>query len=117
VRKCEKQLCRHQGQRRRRRRRRCFKRRSRDSPAAHREDNGNTGCASVAHGGPQWSRYPPAAHGGPHARVSGCALKEILARGKEPMQERVFWQELHPVARIDVGEVREGLCPVGVTLH
>jgi len=35
----------------------------RHSPAAHREDHSEAGCPPAAHGGPQWSRYPPAARG------------------------------------------------------
>ena len=31
--------------------------------AAHGEDHGEAGCPPAAHGGPWWSRYPPAAHG------------------------------------------------------
>jgi len=32
-------------------------------PAAHEEDHGEEGCPSAVHGGPQWSRLTPAAHG------------------------------------------------------
>jgi len=43
--------------------RRCSRHQSRDSPAARGEDHGEAGCAPAAHGGPQWSRSPPAACG------------------------------------------------------
>jgi len=39
-------------------------------PAAPGEDHGEAGCPTAAHGGPQWSRSPPAARGGPHAGAS-----------------------------------------------
>ena len=41
------------------------------------EDHGGTGCAPAAREGPWWSRYPPAAQGGPHARV-GRSPKEAV---------------------------------------
>jgi len=41
------------------------------SPAARDEDHGEAGCPLAALGGPQWSRYLPA------------------ARGKDPMTEQV----------------------------
>lgn len=37
----------------------------------------------------------PAASGGPHSGVGGCALKEAAAHG-EPKQEQVFWQNVWP---------------------
>jgi len=44
--------------------RRCSRRRSRESSlAAHDEDHGEAGCPPAVHGGPQWSRSPPAARG------------------------------------------------------
>jgi len=58
--------------------RRCSRRRSRKfSFAAHDEDHGEAACSPVARGSPRWSRYPAAAHGGPHARADGC-LKEAM---------------------------------------
>jgi len=54
-----------------------------------------TGCIPAAHVGTRWSRYPPAAHGGPHTRAWGHALKEATAPG-EPMQKQVFGQDLQP---------------------
>ena len=53
----EKQLCRHQGQQRRSGRR-CSRHRSRDSPAAHGKDCGDTCFPHAAHQRPQCSRYP-----------------------------------------------------------
>jgi len=72
----EKQLCRHEGQRRMRGRR-WSRSQSRDSPAARGADHGEAGCPSEVHGGLQWSRYPPASWGGPHAKADGC-LKEVV---------------------------------------
>jgi len=44
--------------------RRCSRHWSRDvSPAACDEDHGEAGCPPTAHGGPRWSRSPPAARG------------------------------------------------------
>jgi len=65
VRQCErKQLCRHQDQWRRSGGRRCSKCRSREpSLAARDEDHSEVGCPPAVHGGPWWSRSPPAAHG------------------------------------------------------
>jgi len=58
--------------------RRCARRRSRDfSPAAHEDDHDEAGCAPAAHESPQWSRYPPAARGRPHARSGECP-KEVV---------------------------------------
>jgi len=57
--------------------RRCSRCQSRDSPAARGEDHGEAGCHSAAHGGPRWSRYPPAAHKGPHARAGGCPKEAV----------------------------------------
>ncbi|XP_076211649.1 uncharacterized protein LOC143168758 isoform X2 [Aptenodytes patagonicus] len=34
---------------------------------------GSAKSESCAHGGPQWSRHAPSAHGGPHAGAGGCA--------------------------------------------
>ena len=73
----EKQLCRHQGQWRRRGRR-CTRCQSRDSPAAYSQDYGDTGCPPAAHGGPRWSKYLPAAHGGHHTRPGECSPKEAV---------------------------------------
>jgi len=41
------------------------------------EDHGEAGCPPAAHEGPQCSRHPPAAQGGPHAGVDAC-LKEAV---------------------------------------
>ena len=71
---CEKRSCNKQGQRRKGRR--CSRCQSTDSPVAHGEDHGETGCPTATHGGPQWSRSPPAAWGGLHAGAGGCALKD-----------------------------------------
>ena len=49
----------------------------RDSPAARGEDHGEAGCPPAAHGGPRWSRYPPAACGGPHAGAGGCPKEAV----------------------------------------
>jgi len=38
-----------------------------EEPAALGEEHGEADCPSAAHEGPCWSRYPPVAHGGPHA--------------------------------------------------
>ena len=47
--------------------RKCPKCRSRDPSLATRdEDHGEVGCSPAVHGGPQWSRYPPAAYGRDH---------------------------------------------------
>ena len=44
--------------------RRCSRHWSRKSSlATHAEDHGEAGCPSAVHGGPQWSRLTPAAHG------------------------------------------------------
>jgi len=32
------------------------------------------------HGGPWWSRRPPAARGGPHARAGGCLKEAVTPR-------------------------------------
>ncbi|OPJ81253.1 hypothetical protein AV530_009472 [Patagioenas fasciata monilis] len=73
----------------------------------------------------------PAARGGLYTGSDGCALKEVAVRGEKPMLEQVFWQDLwphggstleqsvpeglHPVERTHVGEVCEGLSPMGET--
>jgi len=41
---------------------RYFRNWSRDCPAAHGEDCGETGCPPEDHEHPWWSRHPPAAH-------------------------------------------------------
>jgi len=72
----EKQLCRHQGQwksRGRRSSRHC----SRDSPADCGKDHGEAGCPTAAHRGPQWRRYPRAAHGRPHTRAGRCPKEAV----------------------------------------
>ncbi|GAB0192656.1 zinc finger and BTB domain-containing protein 5 [Grus japonensis] len=43
------------------------------------------------------SDIPTAAQGEPHSTAGGDALQEAAARGEEPMQEQVFWQDLLPV--------------------
>jgi len=51
------------------------------SLAARAEDHGEVACPLAVHGGPRWSRYPPAARGrGPHAGAGGC-LKEAVTLG------------------------------------
>jgi len=65
---------------------RCSRHQSSDSPAAPGEDHGGAGCTAAAYVGPRWSRYPPAALGGPHTRVGGC-LKEAVIPA-EPMLEQ-----------------------------
>ena len=77
----EKQPCRHQGQWRRRGRR-CSRHWSRDSAAAHGEDHGKAGCLPTAHGGPRWSRYPPADFGGPQVRADWCAGRRLWTHGE-----------------------------------
>jgi len=58
------------------RRRRCLRCQSREpSLAACDEDHGEAGFPPAAHGGPQWSRYPP------------------LARGRDPTPEQVGMPE------------------------
>jgi len=47
------------------------------SPAACDEDLGEAGCPPAAHRAPQWSRYPPAARGGPHIGVDGCTQRRL----------------------------------------
>jgi len=86
----------------------------------------------AAHGGPWWSRYPPAAHGGPHAGAGGC-LKEAVTpwgaragagscqdlwreahtgAGCHPVLEQPVPEGLHPMGRTHFGEVHEGLSPM-----
>jgi len=48
-----------------------------DSPAACREDHGEVDCPLAAHGGPQWSRSPSAARGGPRAGAGGCTRRRL----------------------------------------
>jgi len=44
--------------------RRCSRHWTRESSLVARdEDHGKAGCPPAAHGGPQWSSYPPAAQG------------------------------------------------------
>lgn len=38
-------------------------------------------CAPAAHGGPQWSRGPSAAHGGPHVGTCGCWKEAVTLWG------------------------------------
>lgn len=49
------------------RKRRCFRHCNRNVLAAHEEGWGDTWCPSEAHGGQQWSRYPPAVCGGTYS--------------------------------------------------
>lgn len=42
-----------------------------DSFPAHGEDHGDAGCLPMVHGGPQWSKYLPAANGGPRGFLAG----------------------------------------------
>jgi len=35
------------------------------------------GCPPADHGGPRWSRYPPAARGGTHVRSGGCPEEAV----------------------------------------
>jgi len=80
----EKELCRPQGQWRRGRR--CSRSQSRGSSAA-REDQGEADCPPEAHGGPQWSRNPPAAHGEPHAGAGGCPWRKLWLRGELVLEQ------------------------------
>jgi len=82
--------------------RRCSRCQNRAFPATQGEDHGKIG-------------HPPAAHGGPHARAGGCALKETVAPGEKltpeqasdracslwglPMLEQFIPEELNPVGR------------------
>jgi len=50
------------------------------SLAAHDEDHGEAGCSPAVHGGPQWSRSPSAAHGGPLAGAGGCLKEAVTPR-------------------------------------
>lgn len=49
-----------------------MKKRSRNPLAAHAEGHGVTDHALTTHGGPQWSKYPPAAHRVSPARRESC---------------------------------------------
>ena len=63
-------------------------------PAARGEDHGEAGCPPAAHGRPRWSRYPPAARGGPHAGAGGCPEDAVT-----PWEARAgagSWQDLRP---------------------
>jgi len=51
---------------------RCSRRQRRDSSATHCEDHSEPGCHPTAHGGPRWSRDPPASCGGAYAGAGGC---------------------------------------------
>lgn len=53
-------------------------------------DNGGAHGSPTGHEGPQWSRHPPAAHGGPHATASGDALKGPAACAGEPTPDQVY---------------------------
>lgn len=86
-----------QGLWRRRRRRSWSQHWSRHSPEVHGEDHGEAGCAPAAHG-PQWSRFPPAACGGLHARVGGCAWRRLWICGK-PTLEQVPGRSCDPTKR------------------
>jgi len=89
----------------------CSRCRSRDSSLAVRdEDHVEADCFPAAHGGPWWSRYPPAACGRPHTRTGGClkeavtpwgaALEQAPARTCRPVERRS-----HPEAGLLVGLV------------
>jgi len=93
----EKQLCRYQGQWRRRGRRHSRHQR-RDSPAAHGEDHGEAGCPPAAHGGPQWSRYPPAACGRDPTPEQVDAWRRLWPRG-EPVMEQTPARTCGPMER------------------
>lgn len=73
-------------------------------PCSQGEDHGEIGCPPAAHGGPQWSKYPPAALGGPHGIAGRCALKEVAACGEEHTLEQAPsktcgpWGTTHAVA-------------------
>jgi len=58
--------------------RRCPRHQSTGSPEAHGIDQDEAGSGPAAHGGPWWSRSPPAASGGPHAEAGGW-LKEAVS--------------------------------------
>ena len=87
----EWELCTPQGQWRRSGRG-CFRHWSRDYPTACRADHGEASSVAAAHGGPCWSRCPPAAHGGPHTWVGGC-LKEAVTPWRPPAGVG-SWQDL-----------------------
>jgi len=38
---------------------------------------GEAGCHPAVRGGPRWSRYPPAAHGRPHAGADICLKEDV----------------------------------------
>ena len=58
------------------------------------EDHGEAGCPPAAHGGPWWSRSPPAAREGPHTGAGGC-LKEAVTPW-EAHAGAGSWQDLWP---------------------
>ncbi|KAJ7395469.1 hypothetical protein BTVI_154681 [Pitangus sulphuratus] len=97
------------------------------------------GCPPAAHEGPQWSSYPPVAHGGSHAGAGGC-LKEAVTPWKAyagespgrncgPMERRAHTgvgllagpvtlkqsdpEGLYPMGGIHAAEVHEELKPLG----
>jgi len=113
---------------------------SRDFPAVHGEDHGEEGCSPAAHGGPWWSRYPPAAWAGPHARAGGGlqeavtlwethagagSLQDLWPHGeRSPHWSRLLAglvitlyqpvpEALHPMGRTHAGAVHEELPPMG----
>jgi len=63
-----------------------------DSPVVCGENRGEAGCAPAAHGGLQWSRSPPAAHGPPHVTAGGY-LKEAVTSW-EAHAGAGSWQDL-----------------------
>jgi len=73
--------------------RRCLRCQSREYSLAERdEEHGDVGSPPAALGGPQWSRYPPAASEGSHPRASEC-LKEAVTPWRAHA-EASSWQDL-----------------------
>jgi len=66
----------------------------------------------AVHGGPQWSRSPPAAQRGPHAGGGGC-LKEVVTPWRAHAGAGC-WQNLRPHGGPTLEQsVPKGLRPVG----
>ena len=120
----EKQLCRHQRQ---------WNRRRGGAPGAGAEiplqyaDHGEAGHPPAAHGGPWWSRSPPAACAGLHTRAdeylkevvtpwrahAGAGLLQDLWPHRVPTLEQPVPEGLHPVEGTHAGVVCEDLQPMG----